>query len=183
MKVRVVRNCSQPLAVGDRTHFIRADSIVDWTCEGALPRCFEPCNREDRLPVAEGRLEAARKKLERVKALPVEDRKRMTLVRSCTAEVLAAEADVAAADQDDAEGIEMEGPAENPAPPILHGLDRDAQIVMALEHMDRADDEEWTSTGLPKVEAVELRLEALGFDPQVTRADINVARPGFDRQT
>lgn len=69
-----------------------------------------------------------------------------------------------------------------PAPPMLHGLDRDSQIMEALNRLDHRDNGVWTSLGLPLVEAVSLELEALGFDPSVTRADINVASPGFQRE-
>lgn len=83
------------------------------------------------------------------------------------------------------EGDEMQQkPEKTQAPTMLHALDRDSQIGEALERLDHNDDGLWTKQGqseLPRIEAVALELEALGFDQQVTRAEINVARPGFAR--
>ncbi len=67
------------------------------------------------------------------------------------------------------------------APPSLHALDRDRQIEMALNELDKSDLTLWTSQGLPFVDAVSFKLEELGFDMEVTRAEINVAYPGFNR--
>lgn len=72
--------------------------------------------------------------------------------------------------------------AKPEAPPILQALDRDAQVVEALNRLDHEDSGLWTDLGLPRVEAVALELEALGFDSQITRAEINVASPGFQRR-
>ena len=75
--------------------------------------------------------------------------------------------------------------AETPpsaAPPILHALDRDSQIIMAFDRMDHSSSEQWTAQQLPRVEVVSYILHGLGFDPEVTRAELQVARPGFARE-
>ena len=86
---------------------------------------------------------------------------------------------VAVMDDADVEVVVVEAPPT--AAPILHALDRDSQILEALNRMDHGDDDQWTTTGLPRVETVSCLLDELGFDPDVTRPEVNVAKPGFAR--
>jgi hypothetical protein len=81
---------------------------------------------------------------------------------------------------------EAEKPKEQgPKPQSLKYLDRDSQIVQALEALDHGDKNLWTARGnfeIPRVEAVAMELETLGFSPEVTRQDIQVANPSFVRK-
>lgn len=67
------------------------------------------------------------------------------------------------------------------APPSLHALDRDSQIIEALNRLDHKNSEHWTTQGLPRVDVVSFILDEMGFESEVTRAELNVARPGFCR--
>jgi regulator of replication initiation timing len=59
----------------------------------------------------------------------------------------------------------------------LKGEDMSTRIKAALESLDPKDNSAWTEQGLPKVEAICQAVE----NNEVTRADIEVAIPGFTR--
>lgn len=184
MRVRVVQKCSLPLEDGGRPKYMTPERTpeVEWNGSGALPYSFEPCDREDLIPVAEKRLEFAKQRLEAVRHKKDSD----ALISSRTRAVREAEAELEAAlEVQDSTGsiLVAEVPPPPAAAPSLKALDKDGQVIDALNQMDHAADEQWTSQGLPRIEAVSRILEARGFDPAVTRAEINVARPGFVRET
>lgn len=192
MQVRVVQKCVQPLEPGGRRKYLSPDrnpEPVEWQGDGELPSCFEPCNPSDFVPVAKARLEAARVRLEQAEALAkasgVEGQYKQ-LVESRTIRLDEARAALEAARAMTSDGDVVAAAVPPPTVavhPNLQALPRDSQIQAAEERMDHAADEQWTSQGLPRVEAVSLILSALGFDPAVTRAEIKVARPGFVRET
>lgn len=129
MRVRVTRNCYQPLEPSGRNKCLNEGVVVDWKMGPVeqLPGCFEPL--------------AARPAPEPV----------------------------------------FEKPPQQ-ASPMMEAFDRDAQIIEAMNRLDHGDEGLWTDAGLPRVEAISLELEALGFNSEVTRAEINVAQPGFVRR-
>lgn len=96
---------------------------------------------------------------------------------SCFERIDGPEAD----DESDDESAEVY--SSTPAVSSLQALSREEQISMASYRLDRDDLDLWTALGLPMVEAVSLELKALGFDPEVKRTDINVACPGFSRES
>ena len=67
-------------------------------------------------------------------------------------------------------------------PSSLMALDRDSQVMEALNRMDHAASEQWTSDGLPQIKTISSILGEMGFPKKVERADINVAWPGFVRE-
>lgn len=56
--------------------------------------------------------------------------------------------------------------------------DGQSPIVSALKRLDPADDEHWTADGKPKMSA----LEALMGRADITRAQVDAAAPGFNRE-
>lgn len=60
-----------------------------------------------------------------------------------------------------------------------------AKLEEVLKGLDPDEDDAWTSTGLPRVEAVLASLQADDplFDEDLKRADIEVAFPDFNRHT
>lgn len=94
---------------------------------------------------------------------------------------------------DDAEGGAGAEPAQQPEPDNGGGAaepeageagagdaDGDGQspIVAALNRLDPADDEHWTADGKPKMAA----LEVLMGRADITRAQVDAAAPGFNRE-
>lgn len=67
-------------------------------------------------------------------------------------------------------------PLVAPHPPEFNGAARDS-LTGALCALDPANDEHWTSQGLPRLDAVYAK-----HGREVTRIDINEAFPGFTRE-
>jgi len=68
---------------------------------------------------------------------------------------------------------------EKPEEPIeTYGIkSRLEQIADAIHALDPRNDDHWTQSGLPRVDAIEELLD----DPSITRGEINEAAPGYER--
>lgn len=79
--------------------------------------------------------------------------------------------------------VDGEVETQAPADPAEGNADADAdantRLAAALKQLDPKNDDHWTQAGKPAIAAV----EKLYGDAGITRADVDAAIPGFDRES